>query len=213
MSATGPKTLILVRHGNTFGPSDKTVWAGARTDLPLVEKGRQQAAQMGQTLAKLAFRADRFLTGPLLRTREHADIIADSIGFTGSIEIDEALCEIDYGAWEGLSTEEIHALGGQAALTAWNTGATWPETAGWSPEEDQIKTKTAALLSGLAKDMQTANALLVTSNGILRFFARQCANPPATDALKVRTGHACKITHDKNEWRITHWNAPPDQAF
>ena len=35
--------LLLVRHGNTFGPGDAVTWVGAREDLPLVESGEAQA--------------------------------------------------------------------------------------------------------------------------------------------------------------------------
>ncbi len=44
--------VILARHGNTFDPGDPSVWAGARTDLPLVAKGREQAAKIGEALKK-----------------------------------------------------------------------------------------------------------------------------------------------------------------
>ena len=36
-------TLIIARHGNTFDKGDIPTRVGARTDLPLVEKGRAQA--------------------------------------------------------------------------------------------------------------------------------------------------------------------------
>ena len=43
--------LLLARHGNTFEPSDKVVWVGARTDLPLTSMGREQAAALGEGLS------------------------------------------------------------------------------------------------------------------------------------------------------------------
>ena len=43
--------LLLARHGNTFNKGDKIVWVGARTDLPLTAKGREQALALGQALA------------------------------------------------------------------------------------------------------------------------------------------------------------------
>ena len=39
--------LLLARHGNTFDKGDKVVWVGARTDLPLTAKGREQARALG----------------------------------------------------------------------------------------------------------------------------------------------------------------------
>ena len=43
----GMKTLIIARHGNTFGPGDTPTRVGARTDLPLVESGKAQAKALG----------------------------------------------------------------------------------------------------------------------------------------------------------------------
>ena len=108
--------LILIRHGNTFEPEDKIVWAGARTDLPLAKKGLQQAEEMADLLMRENARIDKVLAGPLIRTRQHANIIASAIGYGRAVEIDDALREIDYGDWEALSTEEIEALGGSCLL-------------------------------------------------------------------------------------------------
>lgn len=47
------KTLIIARHGNTFGPDDTPTRVGARTDLPLVESGIQQARLLGTHLRAL----------------------------------------------------------------------------------------------------------------------------------------------------------------
>jgi len=200
--------LLLVRHGNTFAPGEKVVWAGARTDLPLVEKGREQADTLGHRLKAAQFKPDRILAGPLLRTRQHTDIIASHIGFTGRVDIAEALREIDYGKWEGLSTEEIHHLGGKAELDAWDKDARWPQTPGWSPSPETILKNTHTLLTDLAEDSHTDKAMLITSNGILRFFAQHLANPP--DQLKIRTGHYCMIEYWQGSWTQSGWNLSPD---
>jgi probable phosphoglycerate mutase len=203
--------LILVRHGNTFAPGDKVVWAGARTDLPLVATGRAQAEQLGQTLAAATVKPDRILAGPLIRTRQHSQIIAKLIGFSSDIEIENALCEIDYGAWEGCSTEDIHALGGKTELDAWDKAAQWPNTPGWTPSCKAIKENVFSLLKKLGADHKTQTAILFTSNGILRFFANAAVNPP--DKLKVQTGHVCQMILEESQWQQISWNRPPDEPF
>ena len=203
--------IVLVRHGNTFGPEDKVVWAGARTDLPLVEAGRVQANRLGQQFADAGYVPDRILTGPLLRTRQHADILADHVGLQDDVEIHQALCEIDYGRWEGLSTEEINALGGEAELTAWNTGAQWPPSPNWSPAEQDIEKNIHDLVHSLFKSLDGhGRALIVTSNGIMRFFARLCENPPPLAARKVRTGHHCQLVYNNGRLRLISWNQIPN---
>ena len=71
--------LLLARHGNTFNKGDKVVWVGARTDLPLTVKGREQAQALGEALAPFAPRIKRVVAGPLLRTREQAAIICEAL--------------------------------------------------------------------------------------------------------------------------------------
>ncbi len=43
-------TLIIARHGNTFGPEDTPTRVGAHTDLPLVKSGQEQARKIGAWL-------------------------------------------------------------------------------------------------------------------------------------------------------------------
>lgn len=203
--------LMLVRHGNTFGPNDKVVWAGARTDLPLTQTGRQQAEHLGKFWEPTLFRPDRIMAGPLLRTRQHAAIIAGLINHPPQdIEISDALREIDYGTWEALSTEEIYALGGQAELAAWDAHADWPQSPDWSPARAVIDEKIGNLLNRLANDTSTNRAILVTSNGILRFFAGFLTNPPLPGELKVRTGHYCQLVYKSGRWSQFGWDIPPD---
>ena len=207
---SGTIKLLLVRHGNTFAPGDKVVWAGARTDLPLVAKGRAQAEHLGKALAKTDFKPDRVLSGPLIRTRQHSEIITRHIGYSGKTEINDALCEIDYGAWEGLSTEEIHALGGKAELDAWDEDAKWPQTPLWSPPKHKIETAICALLAGLITRLDGhGKVMAITSNGILRFLAQHCENPPASSELKVRTGHYCQMLYENGAWHSVSWNQSP----
>lgn len=204
--------LILVRHGNTFGPGDKVVWCGARTDLALTDAGLAQARTLAATLKTARIRPARILTGPLLRTRQHSDIIAGTLDPSLIPIILELLREIDYGQWEGLSTEEITAMGGGAELAAWDAEAKWPEQPGWSPGEDQIRANAQDLLAHVQTFETPDPTLVVTSNGILRFFARCADNPPSTQDLKVRTGHHCHMRFEKGGWRVLNWNLSPETA-
>lgn len=202
--------LILVRHGNTFAPGEKVVWCGARTDLPLVASGVQQAQILGKTLKNADVKPARILTGPLARTRQHADILVQSINTETTPDITDSLCEIDYGQWEALSTEEIASLGGGDELAAWDADACWPQSPGWSPEPSLIKQRVRDILDHVAQTTQKGPALIVTSNGILRFFAAVAKNPPPPEALKVRTGAYCVLSSIGSGWQIKAWNCTPD---
>ena len=67
-------TLIIARHGNTFGPDDTPTRVGARTDIPLVEKGREQAKAIGKYLREQEMIPDVVYASKLKRAIETAEI-------------------------------------------------------------------------------------------------------------------------------------------
>lgn len=207
--------LLLARHGNTFEAGDKVVWVGARTDLPLTAKGREQAAALGEALRPLKSAITRIVSGPLIRTRDHATIAAQALGSNQRVEVDERLREIDYGLWEAKSTEEIHALGGADELTAWDKSGIWPTSPGWSPPQEIIAANVAQLAQNLTMSLDSNDAaLLVTSNGILKLFLKLVPGAfedlAAKGLLKVSTGNCCALACDAGTWRVVFWNRRPD---
>jgi probable phosphoglycerate mutase len=210
--------LIIARHGNTFDPGDRVVWVGARTDLPLTSKGREQAALLGSGLEPVKARIKRIVSGPLKRTSEHAGIAARILGLETPVEIDGRLREIDYGLWEGKTSEEIQALGGEAELKAWSERGAWPESPRWSPPEQAVGENVARLSHEIASSFSGDDAaLLVTSNGILKFFLKlapgafqEMAN---RQALKVATGNCCALSFEEGVWQVAFWNRKPPQLF
>ncbi len=201
--------LILARHGNTFNPEDTPVWVGARSDLPLVEKGLAQARALAGALRKTNIVPAAILAGPLQRTRRTAEIVAAALKIPDVVRIDPRLTEIDYGAWEGKSTEAIIAAGGGAELAAWDKASAFPVSPGWSPGEAQIIADIGAILAEASKGA----SLIVTSNGILRFFARAAVNAGDFPSRKVSTGHVCVMERKDGGWRISQWNQPPAPLF
>ena len=93
--------IYVVRHGETeWSLSGRHT---GRTDLPLVEEGRVRAGQLQPQLSGHAFAL--VLCSPLRRARETCELA----GFGDVAEIDDDLCEWDYGDYEGLTTAEIRA--------------------------------------------------------------------------------------------------------
>ena len=199
--------LILARHGNTFAPTDTPVWVGARSDLPLVEKGLTQAQALADALKQADILPMKVIAGPLQRTHRTAEIVAKTLGLSSAkTHIDPRLTEIDYGAWEGKSTEEIGAQGGGAELAAWDKLSIFPTSPHWQPAEAQIIAHVEALLT----EASAGTSLIVTSNGILRFFARAAVNAEAFPDRKVATGRVCVMERDEKGWRIVRWNQLPE---
>lgn len=202
--------LILIRHGNTFGPEDTPVWVGAKEDFPLVEKGLQQARDNAQALMTKGLTPTAIVAGPLQRTRVAAEIIAGDTSFKGQIRIDDRLKEIDYGSWGGKSDDEIATLYGEDVMIAWREHSQRPDGADWMPGEDVLKNNALSVTSELQSGSDPADiVLLVTSNGILRFFHQALYagrhNPPSG---KVKTGHMCMAELEGGMFTPICWNVP-----
>jgi probable phosphoglycerate mutase len=88
----------LVRHGETEWTVTKQ--HTGRTDIELTPEGEEQARAVGALVADHSFAA--VFTSPLKRARRTAELA----GF-GDAVVDERLVELDYGEYEGLTTEEI----------------------------------------------------------------------------------------------------------
>ena len=203
--------LILARHGNTFGPDDTPVWVGANEDLDLVEKGLEQSREIGRGLVAAGVVPDRILAGPLKRTRTGAALAAEQCGFSGEIEIDERLREIDYGVWGGKSDAEIAERWSADAIEAWRERSIVPAGAGWSPSPEALKANARAVYDAATRDRGHDTAvLIVTSNGILRYFHALLAGDTARpEDAKVKTGRLGAARISQAGADLLLWNAEP----
>jgi len=93
--------LFLVRHGETDWNVEGR-WQG-QADVPLNERGREQAAQIAAALSGHGLSA--IYTSDLQRALETAKPLALAAGL--QIQIDPRLREIDQGEWQGLLVDEI----------------------------------------------------------------------------------------------------------
>jgi probable phosphoglycerate mutase len=196
--------LILVRHGNTFAKGDKVVWVGARSDLPLVEKGREQAQAVGEALKESGTIADVLYCGPLKRTVQTAEIALGIAGWDGvKMNICDALREIDYGLWEARSNDDIRADFGDKDIDGWQHKSIWPDGYNWSPNPQTILSNWNAMLAEIEETFGgDATAVIVTSNGILRIIAPQFGI--AAREAKVSTGSLCLVENGEVQaWNVT----------
>jgi broad specificity phosphatase PhoE len=96
----GVPIVYLARHG-------ETAWSLSGqhtgvTDLPLTEKGEQDARRLGERLRGLTFA--KVFTSPLRRAARTCELA----GFGAVAEIDRDLVEWNYGKYEGRTSAEIH---------------------------------------------------------------------------------------------------------
>ena len=206
------QTLLFARHGNTFGPGDKVVWVGRETDLPLVEKGLQQAASAAEALRRNELIPDAIYCASLRRTRRFAEIVAENLGLAAPV-IDPRLDELDYGAWAGRSNDEILALdpSAAAAVEAWNTADSWPERAGWVSRRETVFDALRSFAGERLGIGPHRRPLVVSSNGILRFLPRLLLDSrDQLPSFKMRTGHLGRIGREAGTARLERWDAAPE---
>jgi probable phosphoglycerate mutase len=211
-------TLILSRHGNTFGPNDPIFWVGAKNDLPLVESGIVQAQKLANALLASGITPDAIYCGPLKRTREYADIVRQSVDPGISVIVDERLNEIDYGEWSGLNDQEIRQRFGSQDLENWNDQGVWPLRGGWSGSESEILKEVENFTAEVSQRHEKETTILaITSNGRLRYFLRLFpeifADYRQKKILKVATGKVCLLAKQKDELVLLCWNEDPERAL
>lgn len=199
--------FVIVRHGNTFAPGEPPRRVGARTDLPLVDTGREQAAALGRLFVDQDLRFDRILCSPLQRTRETAAIIRETLGTTVTTEPSALLAEIDHGADEDRPEDAVIARIGRDALDKWDRFGVAPP--GWTVDR-------AARIDGwctLFACTDSGVTLLVTSNGAARFAL--LADPALTEqanarpALRLRTGAYGAIRTSGDTLELIEWDRRP----
>ncbi len=93
-------SLYYLRHGETDWNA-KNVMQG-RIDIPLNEKGREEARKAKETLDRIPLAL--VIVSPLLRTQETAAILLK--GRNVETRLDERILEQYFGDYEGLSREE-----------------------------------------------------------------------------------------------------------
>jgi broad specificity phosphatase PhoE len=194
--------LIILRHGNTFDAGDIVTRVGGRTDLVLSSSGMRQAQAVAEHFANEGWRFSQIISGPLRRTLQTAERIAERICPKPLIEIEAGLREIDYGPDENRPEAEVIARIGEAALAAWEEDGTPPPD--WRVDVPGSIAFWRSLFLTVAGSQ--GPVLVVTSNGIARFAldaARQSA-PGLPRKLKTAAWGRATI-NENGDAQITHW--------
>lgn len=191
MSASLP-IVYLARHG-------ETAWSlsgqhTGLTDLPLTERGEQNARKLGDRLRGLTFA--KVFTSPLQRAYKTCELA----GFGETAQIDQDLVEWNYGDYEGRRTAEI--LQGRPGWQLFRDGC----PGGESPDDVGARADRV-----IARARAVAGDVLVFSSGhILRVLgARWLGLPPAGGRyflLGTAGLSALGYEHDASEPVIRLWD-------
>jgi probable phosphoglycerate mutase len=184
--------VYLARHG-------ETAWSlsgqhTGRTDLPLTERGEQNARSLGERLKGVTF--TKVFTSRLRRASRTSELA----GFGGVAEADRDLLEWDYGQYEGKRTAEI--LAERPGWQLFRDGCPGGETpAEIGARADRVVSRIRAV---------QGNVLIFSSGHILRVLAaRWLGLAPAGGKSFLLSTASLSILgyeHDQTEPVIRLWN-------
>jgi probable phosphoglycerate mutase len=184
--------IVLVRHG-------ETEWSAngrhtSRTDLSLIEAGRERAAALRDELGRREYAL--VLTSPLRRARETAELA----GFGDRVEVVEELREWDYGDYEGLTTPQIRE--DRPGWSLWRDGC----PGGEAPE--QVAARADAALARLSAALDRGDAMAFAHGHILRVLAARWIELDASGGarLKLAAGSVSVLGHERETQVLTAWN-------
>ncbi|MFF5012694.1 histidine phosphatase family protein [Streptomyces sp. NPDC001165] len=194
--------LLLVRHGETEWSvsGQHTSW----TDLPLTTHGEEQAKSLAPLLTERTYALA--LTSPLGRAIRTAELA----GLSGAVP-EQDLHEWDYGAYEGVTTADIHRS--RPDWDLWTDGV--PPVLDGHPGEspEQIGARADRVLArvdqALAAD--TGDVILVAHAHFLRVLtARRLGLPPAEGRLfALATGTVSRLSTEHGRPVVAEWNRRP----
>ena len=182
--------ILLARHG-------ETEWSASgrhtgRTDVPLTDRGREQARALGPRLAGRPF--DLVLSSPLQRARETCELA----GFDGQALLRDELMEWDYGAYEGLTTPQIRER--EPGWMVWTHPIVDGETV------EQLGVRIDRVISELAG--ASGDCAVFAHGHVLRVLgARWLGLPPADGALLALDTATLSVLGYERERRVVRlWN-------
>lgn len=92
--------VYFIRHGESTSNQGDLITG--RQDVPLTDKGREQARQAGQQIVAQGIKIDHIICSSLTRAYDTATLIAQAIGFPeDKIQVNDLVIERSFGTLEG----------------------------------------------------------------------------------------------------------------
>jgi broad specificity phosphatase PhoE len=192
--------LYLVRHGQTAWNVGE-IFRG-RADIPLDETGRREAGLAGEALREGTIHA--VYSSPLSRSFETAQLIAKFHNLP--VEPLEAIIDISYGNWEGLSNErvresypELHKLWQEQPHKVCFPGG---------ESLDEVRARTMTAVSRLMVKHQDQTIVLVAHRVPNKVICCALIGLDNSHFWRIQQDTACTnlFTHKNGEWIVSFLN-------
>lgn len=197
---TTVERLVMVRHGETTGQSSVRYYGA--TDVPLSPLGEAQMRDAGAALAGEAF--DAVYSSRLQRSRRGAELVAGGRRRPTAVP---AFDEVDFGAWEGWTREEIAARDPRT-FARWQAD---PERFVYPGGEcrQAFHRRVAGGLAEVLAGAPGARLLLVVHRGIIAVALAELLglDAAARRRLDIDLGSIHVVVRDGAGWRAERLNA------
>jgi broad specificity phosphatase PhoE len=158
-----------------------------KLDVGLSERGREQVRQTARWLEKIPFTA--IYTSPRRRARESAAIIANQR--LADVHVEDRLCEIDFGEFEGMTYNEIAEHYPEKYL-AWMNRP--PEIIFPGGESFRQMRKRATCAAAQIRGSHTGQiVVLVTHGGVNRIILAEALRVESRDIFRLDQAYAAVI--------------------
>ncbi|MDJ0684201.1 MAG: histidine phosphatase family protein [Alphaproteobacteria bacterium] len=151
--------LFCLRHGPTAWTAKKRLQG--RADIPLSPEGRRTVATWR---VPIEFQNARWISSPLSRATETAEIMRKARSDPPPMETDPRLIELDFGGWEGRTIAELAAEHGESFRTNEARGLDMRPEGGETPRELQDRLRPFLADCG----RRGAPAVIIAHKGVLR---------------------------------------------
>ena len=170
--------VYLLRHGQTAWNADGNRYCG-RTDIPLTEKGIQQAHLVREQLKHIQF--DRIYASPLQRSFKTAEIA----GGGQEVIIEPRLIEADFGNWES-KTQAVFAAEDPIALANWNKDPSTARAGATGETGLEIVNRVDSFFTECVNTYPAgSNLLVVAHNGLNRLYLAHKLGMPLRNYRKL----------------------------
>lgn len=194
---TGPvpadAAIWLIRHGETEWSRDGK--HTGLTDVPLTDKGEQQAAALAGVLAGV--RPALVLSSPRVRARHTAELAGLAVD-----DIDENLAEWEYGEYEGLTTPQI-----RETVPGWTL---WTHAVPGGDSPALVSKRADAVLRRALAALADGPVVLVAHGHMCRVIGARWIGLTALDGGKFALGTAAPslLGGEHGSPVMSRWNLP-----
>jgi broad specificity phosphatase PhoE len=194
--------VYLLRHGQTTWNAENNRYCG-RTDIPLTEKGRQQAELVHQQLKDISF--DGVYSSPLQRAFNTAQIASGR----NDVQKVDRLIEADFGLWEGKTREEFVSEN-ELLWTSWMSDPANTKAGSTGESASSIISRVDDFFQSMIKKHLHGNIMVVAHNGVNRLYLAHKLGMPLKNYRKLiqenSTITVFQLDED-NELTLVHLNS------